>query len=941
VIVFRQDLNAATLQALLDQATDEIGAQSLEQILGRHSVSRAELADPSVWVSIEFVDALLRGIIEQRGDRAFIERAAVRSISRRYLGPLYPLLVGFGSPLFVYTSFPGGSARMDKLGTWVCEEPRLGHVRLCWTPFAGKKYADFLCVFRTAQLGRVPTLFALPAAHVEHSQCVGRGDPTCVFSLTWKQASSKRSQRAGLAAGAALGAAAAFELVTQSWGIAVVTAGFAIGGWALGKAFSQRAEAVLRLEDIDEHRAALEHVIKKNEERYAELLEAKAQVDDKVEQRTRELRLATQQLSATLVQLQEVDRAKTGFFANVSHDLRTPLTLILGPLAEMNAGREPPGGYAQAVEVMQRNGLRLLELINQLLDLAKIDAGKLEIARAPHDMRELIGVVEGRFVAAASQRGLTLENAATATTMLAIDSTWIEAALTNLVANALRFARTKVKLSTRELDGNLVIEVQDDGPGISKADQSKVFERFAQGSDEQARKGGTGLGLAIVLEAARLHGGEATVTSELGVETTFALVLPRTTPAALGPKTARPTLSADPGRAAELFERTTVESLRAPARLQWPGPESNAPTVVVVEDDDDLRVFVSEVLATRYRVLAARNGEEGLALITDARPDAVVSDVMMPIMSGFELCRRVRAVESTQKTPFILLTARREIGRVLEGFEAGADDYVAKPFQPRELLARVDVHVRLRRSVMEMIHQARLASLGVLAASLAHQVRNPLIAILSGLPTMRSKLARAIGPRDDEQFRAMIESGERIRTLVDDLMDLSRVDQESVSRMRPADGVRACMRLIAASVPSSVQIDVDLDDTLELEGKAGDLSHVFLNLIDNAVRAAAPNGRVFLRVARRGECVVFEAEDSGPGIPTEMHESIFTPFYTTRHAGEGTGLGLAIVRQVTLQHRGSIQVGRSQLGGARLTVSLPIGNALAAADRAAPAPTMH
>jgi signal transduction histidine kinase len=372
------------------------------------------------------------------------------------------------------------------------------------------------------------------------------------------------------------------------------------------------------------------------------------------------------------------------------------------------------------------------------------------------------------------------------------------------------------------------------------------------------------------------------------------------------------------------LDRISSPHARSHDRLEWPGPSANAPLIVLAEDDDDLRTFIAEVLAAQYRVRVARNGEEALALILQVRPDAVVSDVVMPKLSGLELCKKLRKNNLTNSLPVILLTARRDVGRVLEGFEAGADDYVTKPFQARELLARVGVHVRLRRMVSEMAHRERLASLGVLAASLAHQVGNPLAVLLAGLPAVRRKLAPAISPRDDQVFVAMIDSSERIHTLIKDLMDLSRVDQEAVARLRPADGVRACVRLVEARLQGAVQIDVDIDDALELEGRPGDLSHVFLNLIDNAARAAEPCGRVCLRIARRADLAVFEVEDSGPGIPTDAQEAVFAPFYTTRPAGEGTGLGLAFARQVVMQHGGTITVGRSSLGGALLTVALPL-----------------
>jgi signal transduction histidine kinase len=241
--------------------------------------------------------------------------------------------------------------------------------------------------------------------------------------------------------------------------------------------------------------------------------------------------------------------------------------------------------------------------------------------------------------------------------------------------------------------------------------------------------------------------------------------------------------------------------------------------------------------------------------------------------------------------------------------------------------------------VSEMAHRERLASLGVLAASLAHQVRNPLNAIMAGLPAVRRKLAAAIERRDDDMFAAMIDSGERINTLIKDLMDLSRVDQEVVSRFRPAGGVRSCMRLIEARTQGSVQMQADLDDSIEIDGKAGDMNHVFLNVIDNAVRAAEPTGQIRIAVERRGGGVVFEVGDSGAGIPSEKHEAVFTPFYTTRAAGEGTGLGLAIAKQVVIQHGGTITIGRSPLGGALFTVWLP--SALASDSGLASAQTLH
>lgn len=942
--IFRSELHIFALRAFVDEARDVLGEAGMAQVLHHYGVTPEQFLDQSAWVSLEFVEALLQHFSDVTGDAGFIERGAVRGMQPKYLGPIYPLIATLGTPAFTYRQLASAGARFNKTGTWTTSDERRGFVRMSYTPFedAPKERKAFICTVRKTQMTLVPLMFGRPPAKVEHPECMLRGNRACVYDVSWQEA--QRPVLAYLGAWAGLMVGWAFSLTYLPSGtptmLAMVTSG--IGGWALGRVLTLKLELNARVNDIAEHNRALNSMIKTNEQRFTEVVEAKAEVEQKVEQRTHELSLTTQQLSATLTQVQELDRAKTSFFSNVSHDLRTPLTLILGPLGEMVQGREPPGGLPRAVDVMQRNGMRLLDLINQLLDLAKIDAGKMQIARNPSDVVELARSVEGRFVAAASQRGLSLTTNATGPIApIAIDSVWIENALTNLLGNAMRFAQSKIAVSVREGDGAVVLEVEDDGPGIAQADLPTVFDRFAQGSDVQARKGGTGLGLAIVREAARLHGGDASVRSVPGVATTFTLTLPRAMAANSAGQSVRPSapdaeLQSAP---AHFAEPLGSPKLRTADRLDWPGPNPSAPLVVVVEDDDDLRGFTSEVLAANYRVRAARNGEEGLALIAEVRPDAVISDVVMPKMDGYELCKQLRLRDDTRTLPVILLTARRDVGRVLEGFEAGADDYITKPFQARELLARVSVHVMLRRMISEMAHRERLASLGVLAASLAHQVRNPLNAILAGLPAVRRKLSKALDHRDDDMFGAMIDSGERINTLIKDLMDLSRVDQEVVSRFRPAHGVRSCMRLIEARIQGSVQMDAELDDTIEIEGKAGDLSHVFLNLIDNAVRAAEPSGRVQLCVERRGDRVVFEIGDSGPGVPRDKIEAVFAPFYTTRAAGEGTGLGLAIARQVVIQHGGTITVGLSELGGALFTVALP--GALSAVPVLSSSQTVH
>ena len=925
--VFGTDVHSLVIRPFLDDTEEALGRKELETILEPYGVTPEELHDPNAWVSMEFMESFFSRLEDRRRDPELYERCGRLAISPRYLGFLRPMFRATNSPLFAYTQVVAATRRFNKVGEMEMVERGRHTATISYRPRPGAppETNPLVCRVRGANLAALPSMFDLPPARMRHTECWHQGAEACVYEFSWQEPASRRRAWLGLALGAAVGGALALWLSPGSLVAGMLLCFAALLGLFFGRSLDLGHELSTRTRDAADQLDALAQSARANEERFREVVEAKAEVEKKVEQRTAELRETGVRLEQALAEVQQLDRTKTVFFQNVSHELRTPLTLLLGPLEEMKAGRSVPGGEKATIETMYRNARRLLEYINQLLDLAKIDAGGMKISRAPVDFGALARATVADFLPAAGQRRATIrvEGPQQGPSMTA-DAAWIESALTNLLANAIRFSPEDSEIVVRVADEGDVVRMQvgDQGPGMRAEEAATIFDRFAQASEPGARKGGTGLGLAIVREAARLHGGEASVTTAPGRGSTFTLTLPRTLQLD-DEVVVESSVTSSPARHMDVARRMDDELGPASAEIDLAGPGPHAPLALVVEDNDDLRAYVAELLASRYRVHATTNGRRGLERALALRPDVIVSDISMPEMDGLEMCRQIRAAAETRNIPLILLTARQDVTKVLEGFDAGANDYVTKPFHGRELLSRVDVHHRLQRLVQEMAHQERLAMLGVVAASVAHQVRNPLTMIMSGLPSMKRKLGDRVDESTRQVMDLMIECAERIERMTDDLIDVSRIDRERAGPFSPGDGLQTALRIIGASVPDSVSVDVEVDERATLVGRPADLNQVFLNLLDNARHAVSDGGRIRVRALVEADVFVVTVEDSGPGVGASDAEKIFERFWTNRASEGGTGLGLAIARDIVEQHGGAIEAGRSDLGGARFLVRLP------------------
>ncbi|HJL37901.1 MAG TPA: HAMP domain-containing sensor histidine kinase, partial [Polyangiaceae bacterium LLY-WYZ-15_(1-7)] len=524
------DLHAFFLAPFLDLAAEQLGEARVRELLEEQGIELELLRDPSAWLSMKDSERIVRTLHEAVGDPLYVARAARAAFTARYMGPLRAIIRAFGNTGKAYEQMVRSLPRFNKVGELGFEQVGPRHVRLTYRqkPGAAAETDPLMCLGRQQNMAAVPTIFDLPPAKLEHPECMHRGDDACVYEIRYVERLPKFRSRLALLLGAGAGVAAALTLELGPLALGVGTVLGAFASWALVRQWELRQELGESQRLVIEQQDALERSTLANEQRFGELLEAKSGVERKVKERTSELLETSARLQQTLDEVRDLAQAKTDFFANVSHELRTPLTLLLSPLEALRRGEAPPGGPEQALETMEANAKRLLRLINQLLDLAKVDAGRATVQRAPVDAGQLVHALVSPAQALAVTQGVALSvETPERSAPVALDPTWMETALGNLLANALRFAESAVTVRFRDAGGELVFEVEDDGPGVPAEDRERIFERFSQASDAARRRGGTGLGLALVQEAARLHGGRAELDEGAGGGALFRLVLPR------------------------------------------------------------------------------------------------------------------------------------------------------------------------------------------------------------------------------------------------------------------------------------------------------------------------------------------------------------------------------------------------------------------------------
>jgi signal transduction histidine kinase len=529
--------------------------------------------------------------------------------------------------------------------------------------------------------------------------------------------------------------------------------------------------------------------------------------------------------------LAAIDRAKTAFFSNVSHEFRTPLTLMLGPLEDALA-RTGGALSGASLDTAYRNALRLLKLVNSLLDFARIEAGRMQASFVAVDLATVTRETASMFVSAFDAAGLGLHIDCELDEPVFVDRELWEKVLLNLMSNALKFTFDgEVEVKLRRDGERAVLSVRDTGVGVPAHELPRLFERFHRVEGARSRTHeGSGIGLALVKELVALHGGELAVASTVDVGTTFTVALPFGTAHLPADRIGAAATLPSTRTAAAAFVQE-AEGWRAQADTA-PAPTADPATrVLVVDDNADMRGYIARLLRERWSVEVAPDGATGLAMIRERHPALVITDVMMPGIDGFALVRALRDDPATRSIPVIMLSARAGEESRVDGLEAGADDYLIKPFSAKELVTRVATQLDLRRLRHQLAtERAALASVFAHApmpvatlrgVDMVYEFANPAYEQTVGGPVVGRRFADAFPAMASSVFvdiaREVLRTGEpQVRSEAQAMRDGKPLEVYFTYLCAPLSEDRVIV--IAQDITSQVAANRAKDDFLAMLG---------------------------------------------------------------------------------------------------------------------------
>ena len=662
---------------------------------------------------------------------------------------------------------------------------------------------------------------------------------------------------------------------------------------------------------------------------YQALADYRAGLERVVDERTGELRQARDQLAGTVVELREAQGARERFFGNITHEIRTPLSLILLAAADIRARA---GGVLDArahenLGAVTDAANKLLRLVDELLLLAAGQEDKLRILPERTDLGAMLHALVAAWRAAAEASGLVLTGPPAASLVANVDPVAMERVVSNLVSNAVKYTPRggRVEVALADDPEGLRLSVLDTGIGIGEDLHGRLFGRYERANGE-AR--GTGLGLFVAKQLVEAHGGTivalpraAGAGSELRVTLPPGVVIRDAAPRELG---------APPLRLVDAPARPTPPP---PPVTRFTPPGYSAGTILLAEDDARLAEMIGRVLADEYTVHIAHDGGAALELVPLHQPQLLITDVDMPGINGIELSRRFRELTGDRLAPIIVLSAMLDLGTRMAGLEAGAVDYVTKPFDPLELRARIRAQFRMRELAVRLQRAEQLSAMGILTAGLAHELRNPANGIVNAVGPLTALLPRdLVRPETPagQLIDVLTSCADQIGFLSRQLLGFRKGVVELDLRQIPVRDL--IQRAVALAHPGNVAIRMETGPQGLLKCAPPLIIQVLINLIENAVYAAGATGWVQVRTSSSGGNFTVEVSDSGGGVPVQLRDRVFEPFFTTKPSGVGTGLGLSLARDIAHRHGGVLEI-RDRGGSGCFVLELPNYSALDASSK--------
>jgi signal transduction histidine kinase len=686
-------------------------------------------------------------------------------------------------------------------------------------------------------------------------------------------------------------------------------------------------------------------------------------------------RRALAELKDRNARLAELDHMKSVFLANISHELRTPLALILGPTEKWLSSGDLTEEQHRDLDVVMRNARSLLKTVNDLLDVSKLEAGKLSPEYSRVDLSKIVRLTCSLFEGSARERSVDYTVQVPDAVLAEVDAEMIQRVLLNLLSNAFKFGAVggRIACVLETAGNNALLQVQDKGPGIPIDMRERIFERFIQVEGEVTRRhGGTGLGLAIVKEFVELHHGSIRETTPVGGGALFIVTLPIKAPADAVVGSALAQEFAPTGLLSSVLEELRAPKLRVEA--VQPGTMKRG-TILVVEDNPDMNQFIVDTLRGEYDVISAFDGEEGLEKTLTHKPDLVLSDIMMPEVGGEEMVSEIRRRPELGGIGIILLTAKADEEVRVRLLRAGAQDFVTKPFLREEVKARVrnvmigkrtrdllkrelqssqeDLEelaqeVSLRRHELEKsIEEARasrdevqrLLQLRDEFISIAgHELKTP----LTPLCLQRQMIQKVMQSRDlpegvkQQKLEAYLEMSKRqidaLTKLAETLLDVSqmRLGRFCIKPEKNVDLFNLVQEVVERYRPQWEMAHSPVKVELLGESPRGQwdrlrMEQVISNLLINAIKYGRGN-RIEFTISSDMSRARISIRDYGPGISKGDQARIFNRFERAGSIGSfgGLGLGLYITRQIVTAHAGTIGIESEVGNGATFIIDLPL-----------------